>query len=233
MKKIDMKQSAKIIIGLALVAAGVLWGLSILGVLNFEFSTRGWWALFVIVPCIFGLFADRDKVGPCIGIGVGVLLLLAARDVITWNMMWQLALALLVVGFGIRLLFFKSFRSNGAGEVRTISRDGKEIRHIESSFGKQSFSFAGEKFEGAEVKTSFGALTLDLRGADIAEDAFVDLNVGFGGMTVIVPEGYPLKVAVSSGFGGVTDSRRTRSDSGSPVLVITGSVGFGGVEIRD
>ena len=58
MKKIDMKQSAKIIIGLALVAAGVLWGLSILGVLNFEFSTRGWWALFVIVPCIFGLFAE-------------------------------------------------------------------------------------------------------------------------------------------------------------------------------
>ena len=82
-----MKQSLKIIIGLALIAAGVLWLLNILGVLCFSFSTRGWWALFVIVPCLFGLVNDKDKVGPCIGIGVGVLLLLAARDVITWQMM--------------------------------------------------------------------------------------------------------------------------------------------------
>ena len=230
-----MKQSFKIVLGLALIAAGVLWALNILGVLIFDFSTKGWWTLFIIVPCIFGLFSDRDKVGPCIGIAVGVLLLLAARDVISWNMMWQLALAAMIVGFGLQVLFFKSccHHPQGSCELKTISRDGKNIRRIETSFGKQEITFRGEQFEGADVHTSFGALILDFRGAEISQDAFVDLNVGFAGATIIVPEGLAVQIAVNSGFGGVKDDRRNKVGTGSPLLVITGNVGFGGVEIKD
>lgn len=229
-----MKQAFKIVIGLALIAAGVLWILNITGVFTFEFSTKGWWALFIIVPCIIGLFSDKDKVGPCIGIGWGVLLFLAARDVITWNMMWQIGVALMIIGFGLQLLLFKTWCNHGVCEQATISRDGKDIRHIESSFGKQTISFAGEKFEGADVQSSFGALELDLNGADIAPDAFIELNVGFSGVSIIVPEGQAVKIAVNSGFGGVKDSRRSKVDSGSgSTLIITGKVGFGGVEIRN
>lgn len=228
-----MKQTVKIVMGLALIAAGVLWMLSVLGVLSFEFSTKGWWALFVIVPCIFGLFSDKNKVGPCIGIGVGVLLLLAAREVITWQMMWQIALALLIIGFGVQLLLLKSCHQQRVCEVKTVSRDGKDIRRIDSSFGKEHFSFAGEKFEGADVQASFGAVVLDLKGAEIAADAFLDINVGFGGMTIIVPEGLAVQISVSSGFGGVSDKRYNRLSTGTPLLVITGKVGFGGVEIRN
>ena len=229
-----MKQTFKIVLGLALIAAGVLWILNILGVLTFEFSTKGWWALFIIVPCLFGLINDKNKVGPCIGIGVGVLLFLAARDVISWNMMWQIALALMIIGFGVQVLFFKNCCStHGVCEVNSISRDGKNIRRIETSFGKQEISFKGEKFEGADVQTSFGALILDFHGAEIAEGAFLDLNVGFAGMTIIVPEELAVQIAVSSGFGGVNDNRRTKVNAGSPLLVITGKVGSGGVEIRN
>lgn len=228
-----MKQALKIIIGLALIAAGVLWILNLTGVLSFEFSTKGWWALFVIVPCLIGLINDKDKVGPCIGLGWGVLLFLAAREIITWNMMWQIGLALMIIGFGLQLLLFKSFCHHGECEVQTISRDGKDVRFVESSFGKQNLSFAGEKFEGADLKASFGALIVDLNGADIADNAFIDLNVGFAGVTIIVPEGLSVRIAVSSGFGGVSDNRRTKVTSGTPTLIITGKVGFGGVEIRN
>lgn len=228
-----MKQSLKIILGLALIAAGVLWILNISGVINFEFSTKGWWTLFIIIPCLFGLINDKDKVGPCIGIGVGVLLFLAARDIITWNMMWQLGLALLVIGFGVQLLFFKSCNNHGVCEQKTISRDGKNIRKIETSFGKQDISFAGEKIEGIDVQTSFGGLTLNLKGTEIADQAFIDLNVGFAGVTIIVPEGLAVQISVNSGFGGVTDNRYSKVGSGSPLLMITGKVGFGGVEIRN
>ena len=228
-----MKQAFKIILGLALIAAGVLWILSITGVLSISFSTKGWWALFIIIPCLFGLINDKNKIGPCIGTGVGVLLLLAAREVITWQMMWQIGLALVVIGFGVQLLFFKKLNNHGVCEIRNISRDGKDIRHIETSFGKQSLSFAGEKFEGADVQSSFGGLTLDMNGADIADDAFIDLNVGFSGVTIIVPESLSVKIAVTSGFGGVSDNRRNKVDNGSPTLFITGKVGFGGLEIRN
>lgn len=228
-----MKKSIKIVIGVALIAAGVLWMLSILGVLSFEFSTKGWWTLFIIVPCIFGLFTDKDKVGPCMGIGVGVLLLLAARDIITWNMMWQLGLALLVIGFGVQMLFFKNCCHRGVCELNTVTRDGKEIRRIETSFGKQEFAFAGQKVEGIDVQSSFGGLTLDLNGAEIADNAFIDLNAGFSGVCIIVPESLAVRISVSSGFGGVSDNRRVKVDSGTPLLIITGKVGFGGVEIRN
>lgn len=228
-----MKNTFKIICGLALIAAGLLWLLHILGVISFDFSLKGWWALFIIVPCIFGLFNDKDKVGPCIGIGWGVLLLLAARGVISWNMMWQIGLALMIIGFGLQMLLLKGCRHTCVSELKTISREGKEIRRIESAFGKQELSFAGEKFEGADVESSFGALILDLRGAIIEEDVCIQLEASFGAVTIIVPEGLCVKTAVSSGFGGVTDNRRIKSDSGTPVLFVTGKVSFGGVEIKD
>ena len=229
-----MKQTLKIAVGVALIAAGIIWVLSILNVFDFEFSTKGWWALFIIVPCIVGLFTDNDKFGPCVGICWGVLLLLAARDVITWNMMWQIGLAVMIIGFGLQLLFFKkSCGHHGVYENKIVSRDGKDIRRIETSFGKQDISFPGEKFDGAEVQTSFGGLTLDLRGVEFSDQPFIDLNVGFAGVTIIVPEGLAVQISVNSGFGGVSDNRRTRVNTGSPVLVITGKVGFGGVEIRN
>lgn len=228
-----MKQAFKICLGLALIVAGVLWILSITGVLNIEFSTEGWWTLFIIVPCLFGLINDKDKVGPCIGIAWGVLLLLAARDVISWNIMWQIGLALMIIGFGLQVLFFKKCHRPEVCELKTVSRDGKNIRRIENSFGKQDISFAGEKFEGADVQTSFGGLTLNLKGANIADQAFIDLNVGFAGVCIIVPEDLAVQISVSSGFGGVSDNRYSKVGSGTPLLVITGKVGFGGVEVRN
>lgn len=232
-----MKNTGKVIIGLCLITAGVLWILNIVGVLPFEFSTKGWWALFVIVPCLCALLSDqKDKVGPCIGIGLGVLLLLAARDVISWNMMWQIGVALMIIGFGLQLLLFKwTGCCHPAGECTdtTINRDGKNIRRIETAFGKQDISFNGEKFEGADVETSFGGLTLNLRGAEIADQAFINLNVGFAGVTIIVPDGLAVQTSVNSGFGGLADHRYTKVNSGTPLLIITGKIGFGGVEIRN
>ena len=229
-----MKHTFKTVFGLALIVAGLLWILSVFGVFSFDFSTEGWWTLFIIVPCLFGLFTDKNKVGPCIGIVMGVLLLLAARNIITWQMMWQLGIAVAVIGLGVMLLFFKDWRHHGEFEKTTIIRDGKEILKIQSSFGKQSLSFAGKKFEGADVDSSFGALSLDFNGAIIADEAFLNLNVGFSGVTIIVPEGMSVLIAVTSGFGGVTDNRRSKVDANtSPRLVIMGKVGFGGVEIKN
>lgn len=229
-----MKQALKIVLGLALIAAGVLWILDITEVISFDFSTKGWWALFVIVPSLFGLVNDKNKVGPCIGIGIGVLLFLAARDIISWHQMWQIGLAIMIIGFGIQLLLFKGWHhQESVCEYKTVSRDGKDIRRIETSFGKQNITFAGENFQGADVQTSFGGLVLDFRGAQIADDAFIDLNVGFAGVSIVVPEGLAVRIAVNSGFGGVSDNRYNKVTSGTPTLLITGKVGFGGVEIKN
>ena len=228
-----MKQIKPIIWGVAIIALGLIFGLNALGLFNIDIFFDGWWTLFIILPCLSALLSGREVVGPCVGIGIGVLLLLADRGVISWSNMWQYALALMVIGFGIRLLFFKSCCRRNASGYTTFSRDGKDIRHIDSSFGKQHLFFAGEKFDGADVNVSFGGLTLDLRGAEFAKEAVINLNVAFSGIVIIVPEGMAVTTAVSNGFGGVTDKRFSKINAGEPILVLTGEVGFGGVEIRN
>ena len=74
---------------------------------------------------------------------------------------------------------------------------------------------------------------MNLKGADIADGAFIDLNVGFAGVTIIVPEDLAVQISVTSGFGGVSDNRRNKVNTGTPLLIVTGKVGFGGVEIRN
>ena len=164
---------------------------------------------------------------------VGAVLNFYVQSWYTPNIMYTLALALMVIGFGIRLLFFKSCCRRNASGYTTFSRDGKDIRHIDSSFGKQHLFFAGEKFDGADVNVSFGGLTLDLRGAEIAKEAVIDLSVAFSGIVIIVPEGTAVVTAVSNGFGGVSDKRFSKINTGEPTLVLTGDIGFGGVELRN
>lgn len=228
----------KVLFGLTLVAAGVLWLLTTLGVLTLDVNLQGWWALFVILPCLYQLFIDKDKLGSLLGIGIGVLLLLAARDdvqAVNWGNFWKLGLALIVITLGVKLVFGRTFCPKGQGscDVQTINRDGKNIRSIEFNFGKQQLNFDGERFEGADVKAAFGYLEMDLRKADIENGAFVNVDAGFGGILIRVPENVVVKTSVSCGFGGVSDNREVKPSDGDCVLFVTGKIGFAGVEIKN
>ena len=74
-----MKQAFKIVLGLSLIAVGVIWILNVSGVLNFSFSLEGWWTLFIIIPCLGALIEGPDRIGACIGLSIGIILLLCAR----------------------------------------------------------------------------------------------------------------------------------------------------------
>ena len=58
-----MKKITKIIGGLILIAVGVLFALNALKITNFDIFFDGWWTLFIIVPCLIGLFTEKDKIG--------------------------------------------------------------------------------------------------------------------------------------------------------------------------
>lgn len=227
-----MKKAFKIALGLAFVAAGIIWILNMAGVLLFDFSLDGWWAFFVIIPCLFGLVSGPDRIGSSIGLGIGVILLLAARGVIEWENFWQFALAVLIIGIGIKMIFFKDYSRCRVADITTVNRNGKNVRSLDFSFGKQVLSYSGETFEGADVKVAFGAAEIDLRDAAIEEDAELRVDVSFGGVIIFVPENTAVKPAVNCAFGGLSDNRRNKTVSGTPVIYVTGKAAFGGVEIR-
>ena len=77
-----MKKTGKIIWGVAFIVAGIVFALNAFGITHIELFFDGWWTLFIIVPCLVGLFNEGEKLGNIIGIAVGVFLLLCCQNVL-------------------------------------------------------------------------------------------------------------------------------------------------------
>ena len=227
-----MKQAFKIIFGLVMIAAGLLWILNLAGVIVFDFSLDGWWAFFVIIPCLAGTIAGPDRIGSAVFLSVGILLLLCARGILEWADFWQFALAALVIGIGIKLLIFKGNCACKVTDWQTINREGKDIPRLDFQFSKQTMDFDKRQFEGADVKVAFGTIELDLRGAIIESDAELKVDVSFGSVRVYLPDEVSVKTYANYSFAAFDDDRRRKAEHSGPTFVITGQVAFGGVEIR-
>ena len=229
-----MNKTLKTTCGLALIAVGVIWALLTLDIIEFSFSTQGWWALFIIIPCFYNLLTGKDKGGAVVGVCIGVLLLLGARGIISWDKFWQLGLAALAIGIGVNLLFFKSWEKSHQAEIETINKEGRQIKSIALNFGKQDVSFADEIFEGAEMRVHFGNVNLDLRNAVMERDAFIDIDSAFSGIVIYLPEDAIVKNAISCGFASVNDKRRVKPEPSQdrPIIFLHGNIGFAGVELR-
>jgi predicted membrane protein len=67
-------------------------------------------------------------------------------------------------------------------------------------------------------------------------DNYIDVFCLFGGMKLIVPEGWNVKIRVMSLFGGFSDKHRFKSPESATEkesqLIIKGTVIFGGGEIK-
>ena len=69
-----------------------------------------------------------------------------------------------------------------------------------------------------------------------ADQAVIDVNVVCGGLEVRVPESWTIINRAMTIFGGVEDKTaqsKLEPNTKSPHLVITGSVVFGGISLRN
>lgn len=225
-----MKRTNKIIWGSALVIFGIVWIVCICMDINILFD--GWWTLFIIVPSLCGLIGQTDKTGPAIGLGAGVLLLLAMQGIIDWDMFWKIGLAILIIAFGLGLIFGRRPAKGAAATPLSLYRDGKDIRVINASFGEQKLHFDGERFEGADITASFASVHIDLRHAVIDSDVTLNLDCKFAGLVIYAPGNLTVKMAAGSTFGGVDDKRRVIASNNAHMLYISGSCLFSGIEIQ-
>lgn len=225
-----MKRNNKAIWGAALVVCGIVWIVCICLHVNVLFD--GWWTLFIIVPSICGFLGQSDKTAPAIGLGVGVLLLLAEQDIIDWDMFWKIGLAVMIIALGINMIFGNKRRQDSLASTPMLNRNGKNIRVVNASFGEQHLHFDGEVFEGADVNASFASVHLDLRGATIQEDVMLNVDCKFAGLVIYAPSELLVKVTAGSTFGGVDDKRRVVVNDRTHTLYIDGSCVFSGIEIK-
>ena len=225
---------SKIIWGIVAILVGVAFALKVLDIVDFNIFFKGWWTLFIIVPCFIGLICDKDKFGNFVGLLIGTALLLAARDIIEFSTLWKLALPVALILLGIKLVFGGIFGGKSAKRTKELKSkiSSDKVRSVNGIFSGADLKVDGEVFEGAELNAIFGGVECDLRGAVIEGDCFIDVSSIFGGADIIVPEGINVKINSTSIFGGASEKREFKHDKLSPTLYVNAICIFGGVDIK-
>lgn len=226
-----MKKSGNILWGIVIIALGVLFGLKAFG-LEINIFFDGWWTLFIIVPFGIGLFTEREKLGNLFGVGFGVLLLLACREIISFSLIWKLILPVALVLIGLKMIFGGFFDKKTNAIFEQMKKDGKAPKPGTAIFAGTHMNFVGQKFYGAELNSMFGGLTCDLNGADIQEDCVIHACAIFGGIDILIPEGINVKIHSSSIFGGVSDKKKRPFREDARTVYINATCIFGGMDIK-
>ena len=227
-----MKKAENILWGIVLIILGLIIGGNTLGITNINIFFDGWWTLFIIVPCVIGLFKDSDKTGSLIGILIGIGLLLGCQDIIDFDLIWKLAFPIILVIIGLSMIFKNALGEKIGDEIRKLNENRSDDNSYCATFGGQNISFDEEKFKGSDLNAVFGGIKCDLRNAIIDEDIVINASAIFGGIEIYVPENVKIKVKSVPIFGGVNNKTHTKPDENSHIIYINGTAVFGGIEIK-
>ena len=220
--------SSRVLIGVIVVAVGVLLLLGNLGI--GDFSPWEYAPSILIVLGIWALTRSgiRGSIGPWVLIGVGLAIQLYVLDEIpdaVRGAIWPV----LIIGAGVLLILT---RASLGGRRSSAQRSGDRLNHV-AVFNSMSEVVAGS-FNGLQVTTLFGGADYDLRGANVDRPpAVIDVTCMFGGVELRVPGDWSIHNDVLALFGGVDDKRGDTSADGDASVSIQGTVLFGGLTIKD
>ena len=227
-----MKNFRNVLWGIALIVAGVIWGLNAIGIINVKLFFDGWWTLFIIVPCFLDLFKEEDKTGNIIGIIIGVALLLASQNVIEFEFVWKMIVPVILVLIGASMILKDMFGNKINSEIEKVSKIQGNKDRYPAIFSGQNVKFDNQEFLGTNLTSAFGGLECDLRKAIITKDVVINANAIFGGIDIFVPSNVKVKIKSTPIFGGVSDETKTEANEDSHTVYINGLALFGGIEVK-
>ncbi len=226
-----MKKLTKILWGIAFIAVGVIIVLNVLGITDIDILFAGWWTVFIIVPALVGLFSNRNISSSVFFLALGVGFLLACQKVITFGMLWRLAVPVLIIIIGVNILINSLFGDKNfkADKKRNINSDQTDT--YSAVFCGKDLSFKDIKFTGADFVAVFGGISCDLSQGIIENDCVVEATGVFGKIDIKLPANINVKVNSTSVFGGASGVKRIHIE-GAPTVFINSTAVFGGVEIN-
>lgn len=231
-----MNKLRAIIWGLAIIALGVIFGGNALGVFNIDIFFEGWWTLFIIVPSAISLITEKQRFASLVFLSAGVLLLLAAQNVMTYEVAGKVILAVFLVAAGLMIIFRGLIHSNNDKEVEKKVQDLENDKAMDSQtaiFSGSDRVYNGEVFSGANLVAVFGGAELDLINAKFEKDAVIKAFCLFGGIDIKVPEDVQVKIKSGFIFGGASDDRKGETGKGKYTIYVDAAGGFGGISVND
>jgi predicted membrane protein len=189
-----------------------------------------WEMIVIAIGLIIG--AKRNFTGAAwiILVAVGVVFLM--DDILPWNMhisrfIWPLAF----VVAGIFLIVNSTERKR-----QLFIPEGDNVEdylNITSLFSGAKKIVLSKNFRGGNLSTTFGGAEINLSQADFYGTAVLDVQCLFGGVEIVVPPHWEVRVDVNAIFGGIDDKRvQPLAVNSDRVLLIKGSCTFGGVDIK-
>lgn len=214
-----MKNKQSIFWGLILIIVGVLFLGNNFNWWSVDLFFKGWWTLFIIVPSLLGLLKKESMSGSAISLTLGILLLLASQDIISWNMIWQILVPVIIIVIGLTLIF-------GGRKIRKSSPNSKEYVAVFSGVDEKISDITSD-FKAISI---FGGVELDLRNAKISQDIVIDCVSIFGGIDLRLPDNVKVKTNGLPVFGGVENKYNDNKD-GKVTIYINYTCIFGGIDI--
>ena len=203
-----MKKVSNILWGIVLIVIGVISGLNALEITDINIFFKGWWTLFIIVPCFIGIFNDESKTGNLIGLVIGVILLLGSRDIISFEMIGKLIVPIVLIGIGLSIIFKDTLNSKVSKKIKQISKENKNLNDYTATFGGQKVKYPNKEFDGA---TS---------------------NAIFGGIDIFVPSNVNVEVKSTAIFGGTSNKTMKVEGDNVHTIYVNSFALFGGVDIK-
>jgi hypothetical protein len=98
-------------------------------------------------------------------------------------------------------------------------------------FGGADLKSRAQAFRGGTMLAWFGGVDADLREATLAPGAELSAGAMWGGVRVVVPEGWRVESDARALAGGVAVKASDPEDADAPTLKVTAAAAFGGVSI--
>ena len=231
-----MKKAKPIIWGVAIIALGVILIGKAVGWFDFDIFFKGWWTLFIIIPSVISIFTEKEKLASVGFLAAGIILLLAAQEVITYETAWKVILPVFLILIGLGIVLKTIFHSNNDKEVEEKVKhleDGKTMDSQMAIFSGSERVYKDETFTGSHLVAVFGGADLDLRHAKFTKDTVIKAFALFGGIDIKVPEDVTIKTRSGFIFGGISDDRKSHEAKGKHTIYIDAAGGFGGITISD
>jgi predicted membrane protein len=223
----------QIIIGIGVMTIGVVFLLDNLGHPIARGALAYWPVVLIAIGA--GKLLQAGSVGEAIGGSiwglVGAWILLNNLGVIDLTFFRALRLfwPLIIVAVGVSIVW-RAVRGRGCQVSETDSRDFLDVTAIVGGVKRVS---AATNLKAADATAFMGGVHLDLRKAIVQKEAVVDIFVMWGGIELTIPENWVVDLRVTPLFGGADDKTRPVADPNAPRLLITGTIIFGGLEIKN
>lgn len=224
------------ITGGILVLVGIVFLLDHLGIIYIGNPFRFWPSIIILVG-LLNFIASRRSWGALL-MFVGIILQLNQLGYthFGWGQLWPMML----IALGI-FVFWGSieWRNKPASSTSGSDVDPRTTLNEAVIFGGLERRMTSQDFQGGDVTTIFGGAELDLTEANMqAKEATLAITAIFGGVELRVPPNWQVAFRGAPIFGGIEDKTRTArvedpANSNLKLLVITGAVIFGGLEIKN